>query len=257
VCLLFSSSREVARNFHPSRVSSNDYGPYDLPDLPGLCKKMFIHLRDLELIDAIKQQYGSCGLEFHKVPHPVMPHVWIIGEIYVYSGNEIAAELRTKNECFTCARKNASLACVCQSVTFCSVACKERALIEARHLPSHCQAALSRVLVGKASVAKQRMIGLQEMLDKDPELGKQIAVLQQNASTSVTTATKTTEASVNYDEHIRLKRARLAAESAKIREEQGMPPDPNIAAVVAVAAEASTETSTSTSAISSAASLPI
>jgi hypothetical protein len=245
MCLLFSSNKEVARTFHPKKVNSADYGMNEIPDNHGICKKMFVHTSDLFLINEIKKHYGSCGLEYHKVPHPVMPLVFCIVEIYVYSGNEIAGEVRTKTKCLTCGRKNAGLQCSCQSVFFCSLACKERALVEAKHLPSDCELALRKVVGIRAIEAKNRMIGFNELITKQPDLAKQIAVVPQSTKKAGIDTTQ-----MSHEEYMKQKRARLAQSSAEVREKYGMAVDPNIAPVVAEVATVASEvatTSTSTS----------
>jgi hypothetical protein len=200
---------------------------------------MFIHTNDLFLIKEIGNHYGSSGIEFHTVPHPVMPLVWCVVEIYVFSGNEIAGEVRTKNKCLTCGRKNAEMLCTCQSVFFCSLACKERALVEAKHLPSDCEMALRKVVGARAIEAKNRMIGFNELISKQPDLAKQIAVVPQSAKkTGVDTQ-------ISHEEYMKQKRARLAQSSAEVREKYGMAVDPNIAPVIAEAATVASEVATS------------
>jgi hypothetical protein len=227
ICLLFSTEHKFSKDFKPSRVQTKDFARHAIPDMPGPCKDVFIHLPTVQLLQMINEHYGTCGMEFHKVPHPKIEGLWCISELFVFSGNEIAAEVKSPNKCAYCGAANAQRACDCEAVFFCSLACKDRATVDYVHTPADCDAALGRVLIQRSVLARKRMITIKEALEKDESLGKQIAVVEQRR---LDDAKRDAEAQKQTaDEYFRIKRARLDADSAKKRAELGMPIDPNIA----------------------------
>lgn len=226
ICLLFSTDFKFSRDFKPSRVQTKDFARHAIPDMMGPCKDVFIHLPTVELIQMINAHYGTCGLEFHKVPHPKIEGLWCISELYVFSGNEIAAEIKSPHKCAYCNASNAHRPCDCEAVFFCSLACKDRALVDSVHTPADCDLALGKVLVQRSVVARKRMIAIKEALEKDADLGKQIAVVEQNRLEDAKRDAERQKQTA--DEYFRIKRARLDADSAKKRAELGMPIDPNI-----------------------------
>jgi hypothetical protein len=201
----------------------------------GPCKKIWIHTTTLNLFGAFQRHYGVCGLEFHKVPHPKVEGVWVISEIYLYSGNEIAAELKSDYRCTNCGAKNAQRVCDCDTARFCSLYCKDQALMNGRHMPYDCDEALGKTLVTRSIVAKKRMIAMKEALERDESLGKQITVVSQN---KMQEASRTAEQEkLTADAYFKAKRAKLEASSAATRAALGMSIDPNIAPELQVGGE--------------------
>lgn len=227
ICLLFSTDHKFSRDFKPSRVQTKDFARHSIPDMMGPCKDVFIHLPTVQLIQMINEHYGTCGLEFHKVPHPKIEGLWCISELYVFSGNEISAEIKSPHKCAYCKASNAQRACDCEGVFFCSLACKDRALIDGVHTPADCDQTLGKVIVQRSVMARKRMIAIKEALEKDAEMGKQIAVVEQRRLDDAKRDAERQKQTA--DEYFRIKRARLDASSAQKRAELGMPADPNIA----------------------------
>jgi hypothetical protein len=226
IALMFCTEKKYGRNFKQKNVRVTDFGAHSIPDMQGPCKKIFIHIPTLQAIQRFRNHYGSCGLEFHRIPHPKLPGIWCVSEIYLLSGNEIAAELKTPYRCHYCNAANAQRLCHCEKVHFCSLRCQDVAVIDRVHTPMQCDELLSQSLIDRSIAAKKRMIAIKDKLEEDEKFGKQIAVVAQrqleDAQKEVEMSKKTA------DEYFKAKRERLQATSALARYEQGMERDPNI-----------------------------
>lgn len=231
ITTLFASSREYVKNFNWKEVRAEDYACHAVPDCP-FPKTVFIHLETLRAISVFRQRYTTCGIEFHRAPHPRMRGVWWITDIYVFAGNAILGEMRSARPCAYCERNTAWLTCYCETVEFCSRACQDRAIVDGKHTPKDCCEAHARHVTQSAVRAKTRMIELKKAIEQDEQFARQISVEQQQKIADLEEDAKRTQQ--NAADYLRARKARLMAESARSRQASGMEPDPNIPAELQV-----------------------
>jgi hypothetical protein len=226
VSSIFITEKKAWRQFDPAKMHDSKYVCHPTPTCPGLIKTMQMHRETARAIALIGEHYGTCGIQLVPVPHPSLRDVWTIGVIMVFSGPEFYDEWDTKHCCLLCNRRNATRLCVCGTVYFCSSACRDRAIVEQVHTPMECDRMHGSELVKRSAVARERMIRFQRDMERDKQLGQQITVVEQQKALQLADDVK--KSKITADLYFDRKRQFLKATSAKVRAEQGMPPDPNI-----------------------------
>lgn len=147
--------------------------------LMGVAETILFHVDTWKLLGMHRQFHHTSGILLHCLPHmsPDKTGIFVVTEIFLYPGNTIDGEIRTKQKCLVCADPGI-VACRCESVYFCCKSHQGLARTSGMHKDVECDVLSFKLTQFDLVRARQRMILMHDLATEEKKAQEQKAAEQ-------------------------------------------------------------------------------